>query len=303
MLGLPDVSTAQAGQVLQQISGTTHDPLVILGTFLVVFARIAGFLVVAPFFGANNIPMIGRVAFAAMLSFVLTPLLYASAAPSLYSTGGRLGPNFLLLLTNQVLIGLVMGYAGQFMFYALDAAGQIIDTQRGANIGGLLNPASGQQSSATGQWISTLATAMLLITGQHLLLLQGLIDSFTLFRPTMSLSWLTHGTVWNKSAVVYQFAQMSSGLLLVTVEIAAPAMISLMLTDVLLGVINRGAPQVNVFVLSQLLKGPVGIGAVMVSLYALLKYLNGLEECWHACAKGNPGAVFSIYHLVHLMSG
>jgi type III secretory pathway component EscT len=70
------------------------------------------------------------------------------------------------------------------------------------------------------------------------------------------------------------FAEMSGASLLLTLQIAAPAMITLMLTDVLLGIINRGAPQVNVFALSQVIKGPIGIAALMIAILPIWNYLG-----------------------------
>ena len=51
-------------------------------------------------------------------------------------------------------------------------------------------------------------------------------------------------------------------LILIAVQLAAPALIALFLTDVGFGIINRASPQINVFVLSQPAK--VGIGVLMV---------------------------------------
>ena len=85
LLGLPDVTPAAAGHVLQAVTGSSLDPSLILGTFLVVAARLIGFMMVGPFFGSMNIPMPVRVAFAVVLSFVLSPLLMDTVAPALIS--------------------------------------------------------------------------------------------------------------------------------------------------------------------------------------------------------------------------
>ena len=77
---------------------------------------------------------------------------------------------------------------------------------------------------------------------------------------------------------------MSGESLLLTLQIAAPAMIVLMLTDVLFGIINRGAPQVNVFALSQVVKGPIGIAAIMIALLPTWNYVRD-----HALPRMNTG--------------
>ena len=50
------------------------------------------------------------------------------------------------------------------------------------------------------------------------------------------------------------------------VQLAAPAMIALLLTDLFFGLINRVAPQINVFFLGLPVKMVVGLLVIFVSL-------------------------------------
>ena len=110
-------------------------------------------------------------------------------------------------------------------------------------------------------------------------MLSAFIDTFKIFPPTVGLEWLgdpLHTSVRhpNLDGAIKLFVELSGQSLLLTLQIAAPAMITLMLTDVLLGIINRGAPQVNVFALSQVVKGPIGIFALMIALIPTWNYVR-----------------------------
>jgi flagellar biosynthetic protein FliR len=61
-------------------------------------------------------------------------------------------------------------------------------------------------------------------------------------------------------------ARVTGGVLSIGVQLAAPAMIALLLTDLFFGIVNRVAPQINVFFLSLPVKMAVGLFVVLLSL-------------------------------------
>lgn len=269
MFGLGDISVGEATTVAEAVTGLTGS--LSLATALVVFARMVGFFVLAPFFGSMNIPMTVRVSMAAVLSIVAAPLVGTTAVAGVLKSGGGLG--FSMLLVNQVLIGLLMGIVCGFVFYGIESAGRVIDTQRGSNISDTIAPQSGERTSPMGQWMMMLALVIFISTGQHLVMLEGIINSFTAFPPTTSLDWVGD-PMKGTDSLVKLLADLSGQLLVITMQVAAPAMLSLMLTDVLLGIINRGAPQVNVFALSMVIKGPIGLAAVLMSLASIALFFT-----------------------------
>ncbi|MCW2922575.1 MAG: flagellar biosynthetic protein FliR/type secretion protein SpaR/YscT/HrcT [Thermoleophilia bacterium] len=279
LANIPTIDPAEAARTFGDIVGT-DDPQMFLIVGVAVLARILGFMVVAPFFGGMNIPMTARVGFSVILTAVLTPYAMGTVAPVMAKElegGGAF--DLLLLCVNQVFIGLFLGFCASFIFYAIESAGRIIDTQRGSNMSDLIAPSTGERTSPTGQFLMQIALMILLVSGMHMEMLSGFLNTFEVFPPTLGLEWL--GDPLANTAkhpelqgVIAAFAEMSGASLLLTLQIAAPAMITLMLTDVLLGIINRGAPQVNVFALSQVVKGPIGIAALMIALLPTWNYVR-----------------------------
>lgn len=279
LANIPSIDPAQAADAFGNITGS-GDPQMLLLVAGAILARILGFMMVAPFFGGMNIPMTARVGFAVTLTAVTVPYAGDVVAPALareLAGGGAL--DYVLLLVNQVLVGLFLGFCASLIFYAIESAGRIIDTQRGSNMTDIVAPMTGERTSPTGQFLMMTALMVLLVSGLHMEMLSGILNSFEVFPPTLGLEWL--GDPLRASAdhpelegVIATFAKMSGDSLLLTLQIAAPAMMTLMLTDVLLGIINRGAPQVNVFALSQVIKGPIGIAALMIALLPTWGYLR-----------------------------
>jgi flagellar biosynthetic protein FliR len=271
------------GQLVDTVTrsgGNGTDPNTYLLVGGAVLARIIGFMIVAPFFGAMNFPMTVRVALSIILTAVTVPFVMDDVAgPMLGELENGASLTYLLLLVNQVLIGLMLGFCASFITYAIESAGRVIDVQRGSNMSDLIAPGTGERTSPTGQFLMMLAIIIFTVSGLHMVMLQGFLNSFKVFPPTVGLEWL--GDPLGNSAkhpeltsVIATFAKMSGDSLLLTLQIAAPCMITLMLTDVMLGIINRGAPQVNVFALSQVVKGPIGIAALMVALLPIWSYLE-----------------------------
>jgi flagellar biosynthetic protein FliR len=303
MLGLPEASTSGALEVVGSISGSAT-PELFLAAGLVVLARVIGFMVVVPFFGSQSVPMQMRVAIGVVLTAVITPYVADTAAPGIVAAGG--GTGFALLLANQVLIGVMLGFVGAFLFFAIEAAGRVLDVQRGDSMPGAPQRETGSQTSPSGNFLMYVALMILIISGQHMRMLGAFIDTFRIFPATTSLDWmgdpLAKGGgsehISGNSNLIEAFAYMSGHSLELMLQIAAPAMLSLLLADVLLGIINRGAPQVNVFALSQVVKGPIGLAALVVALTGIGLHIEKdvLPNIWGAV--DHEG---SIRHIAQLM--
>ncbi|MCW2950269.1 MAG: flagellar biosynthetic protein FliR/type secretion protein SpaR/YscT/HrcT [Thermoleophilia bacterium] len=295
------IDPKQAGDLFGQLIGQTN-PDLFLTVGAAVLARILGFMIVAPFFGSMNIPMTVRVAFSVILTCICTPYLMPTVGASMAHELKGGGPiDLLLLLVNQVFVGLFLGFCGSFIFYAIESAGRVIDTQRGSNMADIIAPQSGERTSPTGQFLMMLALVIFVITGLHMQMLEAFLNTFKIFPPTLGLEWLgdplkASGGHPQLESVIKSFAIMSGDSLLLTLQIAAPAMITLLLTDVLLGIINRGAPQVNVFALSQVVKGPIGIAALMMALLPTWNYISD-----HALPRivDGPNSITSIAQKMH----
>jgi flagellar biosynthetic protein FliR len=77
--------------------------------------------------------------------------------------------------------------------------------------------------------------------------------------------------------------KLTGGVIGVGVQLAAPAMVALLLTDLLFGLVNRVAPQINVFFLSLPVKMAVGLAVVLVSLPLFKdRYIHYFKEAFKA---------------------
>ena len=75
-------------------------------------------------------------------------------------------PLALLLVVQQVLIGLALGFAVRIVFAAVEFAGELIGLQMGLNFAGFFDPASGAQTTAASRFFGTMV-ALLFIVDQR----------------------------------------------------------------------------------------------------------------------------------------
>ena len=232
-------------------------------TFLVLvglsFARLVSFFSIVPFFGGAAVPARVKAATAMSLVIILYPSLAASVPANQALGFGALG--FIALLAKEVFVGFTLGFIASLIFEAVQVAGGIVDFQRGSTMGELYAPQIQSQVSELGQFKLQLAIVLFIAAGAHRLFIGALLQSYE-FIP--ALGFPKFGAGWSPAAEL--IVKMTASVLSIGLQLAAPALVALLLTDLFFGIINRVAPQVNVFFLSMPVKMLVGIVVLLIIL-------------------------------------
>jgi flagellar biosynthetic protein FliR len=242
-------------QLLKQLGLGTD-----LTAFLVLFglslSRIVGAIVLNPFLGGPAVP--GRVKTG--LAVIITAVLFPSISPGL--TNAHIGTvAFVALLAKEMMIGVTIGLISQLIFFAVQMAGTLIDTQRGMNQASFFSPQLQGNVSYLSQLQFQTAVVLLLSINGHLLFLRALHNSFQQV-PILSFPGFQGGI----PAVTEQVIRLSAVTFVVAIQLSAPVLLVLFLIDVAFGAINKIAPQVNVHYESQTVKALIGLGVVFLTL-------------------------------------
>ncbi len=219
-------------------------------TFLLVFSRTSGLVAVAPILGSRSIPRTVKAGLALVLSLAIVPLQEEHTFNP---------PTHLLVLTTQVvgeaMVGLVIGYLARLFFAAVEIAGTLIDTQMGFGFLQLANPFAEQPNSILSVFQYQLATTLYLLMNGHLLLINSVIDSFTLIAP---------GTFAPTAAFGSGFVTILQAVMLLCLRVALPAIGVLLLMEIAFGIMARLVPTLNIFVVGA--PGKILIGLTTVSI-------------------------------------
>jgi flagellar biosynthetic protein FliR len=201
-----------------------------LGFTVWPFFRIAGVMMVAPIFGARLVPKRVRLALAVATTVVVGPMLPPTRAFDLSLATG-------LVVAQELVIGVAIGFCLQTIFDALIVAGQTIAMSMGLGMATMVDPQRGISVPVISQFFVILGTLIFLSLGGHLATLRFLSDSFTLLPVGNGLS--ANG--------FYMVANWGGQLFAGALRIALPAATALLIANIAFGIMSRAAPTLNLF--------------------------------------------------------
>jgi flagellar biosynthetic protein FliR len=141
--------------------------------FLWPLTRILGLIAVAPLFSNASVPRRTKVGLGILLAMIVAPLVQVPAGLEPMSMQG------LLILMQQLLIGIAMGFTMRIIFSAVEMAGEVSSMTMGLGFATFFDPQSRGRSNAVSQFLGLLVLMVYLAANVHLALLATLVDSFT----------------------------------------------------------------------------------------------------------------------------
>lgn len=238
---------------------TNADVMSWMAMYLWPLFRIAALVSVSPIFGAQNVPVRVRVGLSLAITLVVAPALPPMPTVDPVSSTG------LVIIVQQILIGLTMGFALRLVFSAFVLAGQIIGQTMGLGFASLVDPQNGVQVPVVSQFYLILTTLIFLSLNGHLILIEVLYGSFTTL-PVGEHGITTNG-LWG---IVIWGGQVFSGAVLVSL----PAMTALLVVNVAFGVMTRASPQLNIFAIGFPVMILLGVLIMMMTLPVLIPQLT-----------------------------
>ena len=236
------------------ISFTEADVLAWITPLLWPFIRALALFSAMPVLGTRTVPARVRVALSAFIVLAAQAALPPMPVVPLDSALA------VMLVVQQVLIGVTLGFAVRVVFTAIEFAGEIIGLQMGLNFAAFFDPLSASTATTSSRFFGTTIAWLFIVINGHLLIVMALVQSFASFpvgpepfaflRSTQPQTWGTE---------IFQ-----TGL-----TIALPLVAMLLLVNLVLGVISRVASQLNVFSIGFPITLGVGLLGLMLTLPAL----------------------------------
>jgi flagellar biosynthesis protein FliR len=239
------------------------DLMLLMERFMLPFIRLGALFMAAPFFGAVAVPVRVRIILAIAVTAILLPLLGNTVEVELFSADG------ILLILQQVAVGLGMGLVLQFVVAAVVMAGHAIATAMGLSFASSVDPQNGVQVTIVGQFYLILSTLFFLAIDGHLRMLQLLALSFDVFPAS---EFVLNADFFSE-IVLYSAQMFVTGTLL-----ALPVMIGVLLINIGFGVMTRAAPQLNIFSIGFPMSMLGGFVLMLLSMPVLLPVLGEAYE-------------------------
>ncbi len=230
-----------------------------LAAFLWPLFRIGALIASSPIFGNPSFPRLAKIGLAVAVTLVVAPTLGEMPQVDPGSAAG------LLILAQQIMIGVAMGLTIRVVFVAVEMAGNLIGLQMGLGFATFFDPVNSAQVPVVAQFLGLLFTLVFLALNGHLLMIEILVDSFQAFplsaRPPSAQGW--------KMVADWGGGIFRSGLLL-----SLPMIAALLIANLSIGIMTRAAPQLNIFAVGF----PITLAAGFVVLFVTLPYMAPLFE-------------------------
>ncbi|MBI4522659.1 MAG: flagellar biosynthetic protein FliR [Deltaproteobacteria bacterium] len=223
-------------------------------TFLMVLGRTSGLMMAAPFWGGRVVPGLIKIVLSTGLSVAIYPLVKTAAAPAGQATGVSMV--FLVLaLGGEILLGFSLGWSAQVLFSGMRLAGHQIETRMGLSMASLIDPHAGGPTAIFSLMLDLMGTIAFFALNGHHILVHALASSYTFF-PLASARLDLFPALVNSAA----------GIFAIGLQVSAPVVVGLVLSDIVLGVVNRVIPQMNVFLVALPLQFFFGMLLLLFSL-------------------------------------
>ncbi len=219
------------------------------------FFRVMGLFTSAPVLSTRAVPRRVRLA--------LSLLIVVAAQPSLpmMPTIPLNSPMAVMVVAQQVLIGVTLGFSARIIFAAIEFAGEIVGLQMGLNFASFFDPLMATQATAVSRFYGTCAAWLFVVMNGHLLITAAVVQSFTTFPvgpdPMIVVKTL-QPQVWGTE--VFKLG----------LWVALPIVAMLTLVNIVMGLIARVAPQMNIFSVGF----PVSIGVGLAGLWLTLPMMQ-----------------------------
>lgn len=210
--------------------------------FLICLARIAAMFAVIPVFSGSQIPPQLRIGVAVLFAMLTYPVVKDYLPQESFTILG-----FGLVVSGEVILGLLVGFLAQLVFMAAEFAGSLIGYQMGFAAANIYDPSTQSHVALISRFQGIFAILLFLSLNIHHLFLRAIVSSFEMLPP---------GKLNLSGGAIPMIIEVANHSLILSVRLVAPILVLLILSTLTLGIMSRVFPQLNVFMISF----PVNIG-------------------------------------------
>jgi flagellar biosynthetic protein FliR len=251
--------------------------------FALVLTRVSGIVIMAPVFGGSDIPMQVRALLAFGLALLIMPSQWMIAIDEPETLA-----EFAVLIAGELIIGLFIGLGVNVFFSGIALAGEVIGQLGGLSAAAIFDPISGDQSPLLSRLLTYLAVTVFASIGGLRTMIAALLDTFQTLPLT---KWTTNTTGESShfeliSCALIHILSISFNL---SLRVAAPVMISVLVALLVMGLLSKTLPQLN------LMSVGFGINSIIMMLVFSLSIGAGI---W--CFQERVSDVLElIFHALH----
>ena len=194
-------------------------------------ARVLSLISTSPVLGNRQIPARVKIGLSVLLALIISPTIGELPQVSVSS------PQGLLILVQQIIIGIAMGFSMRLIFAAVEMSGELAGLQMGLGFASFYDPVNSAFTPIIAQWMGVVASLAFLALNGHHYVLVALAESFHTLPIGSMIPAKGFLALANWGGNIFAFA----------LQISLPLLAALLTTNLALAILTRAAPQLNIF--------------------------------------------------------
>ena len=233
--------------------------------------RLAPIIALVPAFGTKT-PSPVKMGLLIALVTVLFPHIAVTS-----TTFVGFNVDFIVLCIKEFFVGIVLAVFASVPFFMAESSGVIIDFARGASSLQVNDPSTQSQSSPIGILYNIMMIIIFYEIGGIFYFFNALIDAYTILPAD---AWVPPQFFQFDNNFWQMIWDLVNRLMTIAIQLAAPCLLAVLMTEMFLGIANRLAPQVQIAFLGMSLKSLIGLGMLAVGWLFILKQMTNQLNLW-----------------------
>jgi len=233
-----------------------------LATLIFPLVRILAMVSTSPVLGNQQVPKRVKIGLSVLLAIIIAPTIPIIPQVAIGS------PQGLLIIIQQIIIGVAMGFTMRLIFTAIEMAGELAGLQMGLGCASFYDPVNSSYSPIVARWLGMIAILAFLATNGHLYMLSALAESF---------ATLPIGSAMSSNGF-YSVASWGGSIFAFGLQIALPIVAALLITNIALGILTRAAPQLNLFAVGFPITITIGFVVLALSMPYFIPLFDRLVQ-------------------------
>ncbi|MBI2742736.1 MAG: flagellar biosynthetic protein FliR [Chlamydiales bacterium] len=233
--------------------------------------RLAPIVALAPFLG-SKLPQGVKIALAMSLAAVFLPhIVLTSTKPAVFDI------SLLGYIFKELFIGVLLGFMVSIPFYFSQAAGVLIDFMRGSSSLGVTDPTTQAQITPIGLLYNYVLIVLFFQIDGPFFFFDGVLQSYT----AIPVDKFFQASFFTLDAPFWQaVSKLLTQFTVISIQLAAPSIVAILMAEMFLGIANRLAPQVQIAFLGMSLKSLLGIALLWAGWFFIMQQMAKLSLQW-----------------------
>lgn len=247
-------------------------PLGLFSLFFLALFRIAPIVSIAPFLGAK-LPGGVKIGLAIAITVIFLPQVMEFSKTKTYS----FDLSYVGYGLKEFLVGAIIAFFAAIPFYIAQGAGSLIDFMRGSSSLQVPDPFMQTQTSSIGILFNYILIVIFFKIGGPFFFLDAVSESFRILPIDKAIP----ETFFQLKLPFWKTTMgLMTRIFAISIQLAAPSIVSILMAEMFLGIANRLAPQVQIVFLGMSLKSLLGLGMLWAGWFFILQQMGKQSLNW-----------------------